>query len=131
MCGRRKEGGIAVQALIDGVALRSDAWCRDYAEAFVSAAVKVSGLNLISGPYSGEHEGEITAIAILAESHAIIHLWPVTCRFAVDLFTCRAFSLRALDRLIAFTFEPKTRNTQITERGDDLATIGWRKAVPA
>ena len=59
-----------------------------------------------------EPEG-ITIIAILADSHAILHTWPEESFVMVEIFTCgkRASSMAGIDYLIGI-FKPKTHDVQ-------------------
>ena len=40
---------------------------------------------------TGGDDGGVTGVAILSTSHVSIHTWPLTNRFAFDLYSCRDF----------------------------------------
>ena len=45
-------------------------------------------------------DGGITGVAILNTSHVSIHTWPLTNRFAFDLYSCRVFDATLVFNLL-------------------------------
>ena len=49
---------------------------------------------------TGGDDGGVTGVAILSTSHVSIHTWPLTNRFAFDLYSCRDFqTIQIFNRL--------------------------------
>lgn len=89
---------------------------------FCVEAVQLTGLTLIDGPHSFDHESTVQAIAILAESHVSIEVIKSHRAYFVDVFTCAPFEgFRVYD--LCLTKLGPIAASETTARGDNLAEI--------
>lgn len=73
-------------------------------------------VNTLSHDFSG---AGLTCVAILAESHAVLHTWPETGTVNVDIFSCTArLSGRAVIDELARTFGAACIEVRETARAD-------------
>jgi S-adenosylmethionine decarboxylase len=97
----------------------ADALLAAVCDAASAAGATVLDARCTSFPaYPGTTGAGLTAIAVLAESHAAVHTYPETGYAAVDVFTCgtRCDPRAALDALIAF-LAPSDVSVEVLTRG--------------
>lgn len=63
--------------------------------------------------------GAVTAILLLAESHASIHTYPEHNSCFVDFFSCGDSDIAQFDRILQSTLKPQQAEVKIFERGFD------------
>lgn len=108
---------------IDGrIATEPGGSYRELLADFCVEAVELTGLHLIDGPHTVETPDVTQAIAILAESHVSVEMIHRSRAYFVDVFTCAPFDPLPVQELAEGTFGP-IRNTDVSDRGDNLAEI--------
>ena len=111
------------QILVEFGACRSDLLGQEsQLLAVLNEAVNHSGFKLVK-MYSHEYEPQgITAVAIVCESHIVLHTYPEAAHVSLDIFTCSAEPKKSRS-LIAFLREslmPSTVKVAEVKRGNVL-----------
>jgi len=82
-------------------------------------AAAASGVTVVSENVHHFPNGAVTAILLLAESHASIHTYPEHRSCFIDFFTCGAGDIEKFDRVLKSEFKPAHSDVKIVERGVD------------
>jgi len=84
-------------------------------------------MQIISPPYLVRYNGDqvpddwgISAFVLIAESHISIHTFPAKAYFNMDVFACKKFDTDLVRDIISRTFQTKTIDFYVFERGDDF-----------
>lgn len=88
------------------LALAAERWTLERANAFIDAAVELSGLNAIHR-IGGDYDGNIMLLQLIAESHIAVHLMKneePEPYGAIHVFSCRDFDRLEMARLAAEFF---------------------------
>lgn len=111
-------------AMIDGVSLYPTDWTPMLAHDFLIEMVELADMKLIAGPVVTREGQVIAGIAVLAESHASVHLNVASGAAHIDLFSCKKFDTMGLDelartklRLLQAAHNYVERNTSILRSG--------------
>jgi S-adenosylmethionine decarboxylase proenzyme len=91
-------------------------------ERLLGKAIKKSGLTLIT---TSAHKFEpvgVTVIALIGESHVVIHTYPEARHASIDIFTCSngAHAMKALLKYLKKKLEPETIRVVNVNRGNPL-----------
>lgn len=65
-----------------------------------------------------EDEGGVTGVCVLSTSHCTIHTWPLRPFFVMDVYSCRDFDPRVVERKLEDRFE--AYDLQVTDVSDSL-----------
>ena len=90
---------------------------------FLVELCKKIGMRAISEPIVVEHnapdpdESGITGMILIAESHISIHTYPEKGYFAFDIFSCKEFDIKEVERSVKNTFNPERIETNLIRRG--------------
>jgi len=113
-----------MHVMVDGETETCRNWNVPLVENICKQAVELTGLSLIQGPFVCENYHMVCGIALLAESHVSVHLMKDTCRFHLDVFSCRPFDVEQIRALVIRIFGPfKQWGIHYNDRGDDLAEV--------
>ncbi len=82
-------------------------------------AAAASGVTVVSENVHRFPNGAITAILLLAESHASIHTYPEHRSCFIDFFTCGAGDIETFDSILKTALKPTHSEINIVERGGD------------
>ncbi|MBI2591582.1 MAG: adenosylmethionine decarboxylase [Candidatus Brennerbacteria bacterium] len=67
----------------------------------------------------------ITGYCVISESHISIHTWPEKNYFSFDIFSCRTFDEKIIEKILNESFQIKNCNKTILKRG---LNIGFLKS---
>ncbi len=82
-------------------------------------AAAASGVTVVSENVHHFPNGAVTAILLLAESHASIHTYPEHRSCFIDFFTCGAGNIEEFDSVLKSELKPKQTEVKIVDRGAD------------
>jgi S-adenosylmethionine decarboxylase len=85
--------------------------------AALKKAASASGVTVVAENVHHFPNGAVTAILLLAESHASIHTYPEHCSCFIDFFTCGAGSVETFDSVLKSELRPARTDINIVERG--------------
>lgn len=92
---------------------RDDLNNSSFLSAHFRSALELCQTNIIKMDYHEFEPEGITIIAILADSHAILHTWPEESFVMVEIFTCgKRSSTMAGIKYLFDTFKPKMQDIQ-------------------
>lgn len=80
-------------------------------------AVTATGAHILSDNVYEFSNGAVTAILLLAESHASIHTYPEHRSCFIDFFSCGPCDFQAMDAILRRELKPSEVVFQIVERG--------------
>lgn len=80
-------------------------------------AAVASGVNVVGEKVHHFPNGAVTAILLLAESHASVHTYPEHRSCFIDFFTCGAGDIEEFDRVLKNELKPESFDVKIVERG--------------
>lgn len=86
-------------------AVAAERWTLGRAQAFITEAVKLSGLTAIN-QIGGDYDGDIKLMQLIAESHIAVHLTKSAPEpyGAIHVFSCRDFDQEQMAHLAADFF---------------------------
>lgn len=61
--------------------------------------------------------GGITGYCVISESHISIHTWPEKNYFSFDIFSCRNFNEKTIEKILNKSFQIKKCNKTVLKRG--------------
>ncbi|MEK7146741.1 MAG: adenosylmethionine decarboxylase [Patescibacteria group bacterium] len=61
--------------------------------------------------------GGITGYCVISESHIAIHTWPEKNYFSFDIFSCRNFDEKIIERILNESFQIKNCKKTVLKRG--------------
>lgn len=101
--------------------------------AALKAAAEAAGATLLDSVQHAFHPAGMTAVLLLAESHASIHTYPEHQACFVDLFTCgRSCNAERFDAVLCDYLRPsRVRRQVIVRQGDVEASPVEDEAWPA
>lgn len=82
-------------------------------------AAAASGVTVVTEDVHHFPNGAVTAILLLAESHASIHTYPEHRSCFIDFFTCGAGDIEKFDAVLQSELKPTHSEIKIVERGGD------------
>ena len=82
-------------------------------------AAAASGVTVVSENVHHFRNGAVTAMLLLAESHASIHTYPEHRSCFVDFFTCGAGNIEEFDAILKSQLKPAQTDVKIVNRGGD------------
>jgi S-adenosylmethionine decarboxylase len=80
-------------------------------------AAAASGVTVVGENVHHFPNGAVTAILLLAESHASIHTYPEHRSCFIDFFTCGTGSAEEFDAVLKSELKPERSDIKIVERG--------------
>lgn len=80
-------------------------------------AAAAGGVNVVAENVHHFPNGAVTAILLLAESHASIHTYPEHRSCFIDFFTCGAGNIDEFDRVLKSELKPETSEVRLINRG--------------
>jgi S-adenosylmethionine decarboxylase len=89
----------------------------DHCLTALKEAAASSGVTVVSENVHRFPNGAITAILLLAESHASIHTYPEHRSCFIDFFTCGAGDIETFDSVLKAALKPTHAEISIIERG--------------
>jgi len=93
-------------------------------DALLASCIKEAGLTLVD-VFSHQYDPiGVTSVAIIGESHVVVHTYPEAQHVSVDIFTCSNGSKAQIDllHLLRRHFKPKTLRFIEIQRGNPLET---------
>ncbi|CAN5352552.1 adenosylmethionine decarboxylase [soil metagenome] len=82
-------------------------------------AASASGVTVVSENIHHFPNGAVTAVLLLAESHASIHTYPEHRSCFIDFFTCGAGNIEKFDAVLKSELKPTHTDVRIVDRGVD------------
>ena len=82
-------------------------------------AAAASGVTVVSENVHHFPNGAVTAILLLAESHASIHTYPEHRSCFIDFFTCGAGNIEEFDAVLKTELKPSHSEINVVDRGGD------------
>jgi len=80
-------------------------------------AVLATGAHILSDTVHQFPNGAVTAVLLLAESHASIHTYPEHHSCFIDFFSCGTCDFESLDAILREELRPREVIFEIVERG--------------
>lgn len=90
-------------------------------EALTTAVAEGGGTLLQLIHHEFEPHG-LTTLAMLAESHASIHVFPEQDALFFDVFTCGSADPERMAEVLVRELQPRSHRWQVIHRGDQAAT---------
>lgn len=82
-------------------------------------AAAASAVTVVSETVHHFPNGAVTAILLLAESHASIHTYPEHRSCFIDFFTCGAGNIEEFDAVLKSELKPRRSDVKVVDRGGD------------
>jgi S-adenosylmethionine decarboxylase len=96
----------------------------DRSRALFTAAVRDSGLTIVSEGFYRFSPHGFTCFLLLAESHASLHAWPEHGYCAIDLFTCNLeMDIRPLVEKIQMLFGSEQCSVRVIDRNAEVMPV--------
>jgi S-adenosylmethionine decarboxylase len=86
-------------------------------------AANACGVTVLSEKVHKFPNGAVTAILLLAESHASIHTYPEHQSCFIDFFTCGAGDIETFDAILKTELQPTSSEINIIERGSGQESL--------